>query len=388
MYTFKPFQSIMLRDSYTILFVMRKSKRDPDKGTIYARLTFNKVVVTLCSMNIHVSYNDFNTKKQTIKDQTLNAKLINFKSDVIKLIESTPNANAYKIRDIVNGKATNDYTIISIMRKCLNESPDIQADNTKKDWISKILKLENYLILKKIDKMNIVSFDNVQFERYKEFLQAEGMAISSIFKHKDKIKRAVSWAFKNGHIPINPIRDYSLGLRRKKERKKALRWETVELLSNFQFEGKIKKAVDLFLFSCFTGICFADIMNMKDSFVINSQDTLVITGFRQKTSAMYCTPLWGYAEKIYIEHGGLEAIPKMTDQKLNDYIKLAFEKINYPNADKITFHQARHTFATYCKVMKGLDNETIMTYTGHQSEKDLMHYVYIDNDTAIKAFYK
>lgn len=378
----------MLRDSYSILFVMRKSKRDPDKGTIYARLTYNKVIVTLCSMNIQVNYNEFNTQKQTIKDHTLNNKLVNFKSDVTKLIESTPNANAYKIRDLVNGKATNDYTIVSIMRKCLNESPDIQSDNTKKDWGSKILKLENYLISKKISEINVLSFDNVQFERYKEFLQSEGMAVSSIFKHKDKIKRAVSWSVKNGHIPFNPIRDYSLGLRRRKEQKKALRWETVEMLSNYEFEGKIKKAVDLFLFSCHTGICYIDLIKMKDSFVETNQNTLVITGFRQKTNAMYCTPIWGFAEKIYNEYKSLEAIPKLSDQKLNDYIKLAFEKINYPSANKITFHQARHTFATYCKVVKGLDNQTIMTYTGHQSEKDLMHYVYIDNDTAIKAFYK
>lgn len=388
MYTFKPFQSIMLRDSYSILFVMRKSKRDPTKGTIYARLTYNKIVVTLCSMNIQILFSDFNTKKQSLRDQVLNNKLVSFKSDVTKLIESTPNADAYKIRDIVNGKTTNDYTIISIMKKCLNESPDIQAFNTKRDWESKILKLENYLISKKNDKMNVMNFDNVQLERYKEFLQAEGMAVSSIFKHKDKIKRAISWAVKNGHVPINPIRDYSLGLRRKKEQKKALRWELIEDLMDVEFEGKIKKAVDLFLFSCHTGICYADLIAMKDNFVSSKQDSFVITGYRQKSGARYCTPIWGYAEKIYNEFKGLEAIPKLSDQKLNDYIKLAFEKIDYPNAHLITFHQARHTFATYCKVIKGLDNQTIMTFTGHQSEKDLMHYVYIDSDTAIKAFYK
>ena len=73
MRTFRTFQDEIVRNSYHILYVLRKSKKDPRKGIIYARLTFNKQVITLCSLGIEVDYSDFNSKAQETDDGFINS---------------------------------------------------------------------------------------------------------------------------------------------------------------------------------------------------------------------------------------------------------------------------------------------------------------------------
>lgn len=388
MRVFRAFQDEIVRDSYHILYVLRKSKKDPNRGTIYARLTFNKQVITLCSLGIEVNYLDFNSKKQETQDDFINNKLALFRADIFRLIEITPNPTALKIRDIVMGRSTPNPTITSILKMYMGSNSEEYAPGTEKDWKVKINKLEIYLKATKQEYMEARQFGIVAFNRFKTWLiNEQDNTENSANRYGMKFRKALRWAVQQGHIKENPLRDcdlkvsYDFNLTH-------LDWSIVERLRRYPFEGKLKKAVDMYVFSCATGICYADMLNLSDKNIENnSKFGLIITNKRQKVNSVYSTPLWGFAKEIYEEHGGLDNIPKISNQRANDYIKIALHKIGYSEAENITFHSGRKTFVNYCLNNKLIEPHIIATFTGHQNVDEIKAYGKVKRDTAISVFY-
>lgn len=388
MQTFKSFQNDIIKNSYSILFVMRKSKRDPEKGTIYARLTFNKNVITLCSMGMAVYYKDFNSKKQETNDQFLNDKLTTFKSDVYRLIDTVPSPTIHKIRDIVNGKATLNPTMLELLKLYFENNSERYQPLTVKDWKAKINRFEIYLTETRQTNLEARQFGIIAFQRFKTWLMKDGRNTETCAnKYGLKFRKALRWATMQGHITSNPLIDCELPISTEFDLTH-LSWEWVRKLRIFNFDGKLKKAVDMYVFSCCTGICYADMLNLKDEHLENDNELgLIITNRRQKVKSTYSTPLWGYALDIYEEFGSLENIPKISNSNVNDYIKLALLTIGYDKAEDITFHTGRKTFVNYCLNYKKLEPHIIASFTGHQRIDEIKAYAKIYKRTAIESFY-
>jgi integrase len=379
----------MVRHYYSILFYLRKSKRNPEMGIVYARLTFDKVPITLCSLNIHVLKKDFNTKKQTLSDGVLNNKLIRFKNDVVNLIESMPNPSAEKIRDIVLGRNTLNPTIINLLQSYMNENQDSKAHNTNRDWNAKITKLETYLKATKQENLEGRQFGIVAFNRFKSWLiKDQDNTENSANKYGVKFRKALKWAVMQGHLNENPLRDCDLKITYK-PKLIHLEWEWVEKLYQYPFDSRLKKAVDMYVFSCCTGICYADLMNLTDRNLEDDKDLgIILTNRRQKTKKTFCTPLRSFAKDLYQVHGSINNIPRISGQKVNDYIKIALHKIEYEDAENITFHTARNTFINHCLNDLEIEPHIIATFTGHANTDEIYHYAKMKRNTAIKIFDK
>lgn len=141
-------------------------------------------------------------------------------------------------------------------------------------------------------------------------------------------------------------------------------------LQEFQQE-RLERVRDLFVFSCYTGISYIDIMNLtQDNILLGIDGGNWIFTHRQKTKIKVKIPLLGKAEELmnkYKDHpmtivsGTL--FPKITNEKLNAYLKdVAFVCGIKKN---LTFHMARHTFATTITLSNGVPIETVSKLLGH-----------------------
>ena len=385
---YQRFNYEMVRNTYTILYYFRKSQRDPEKGTIYARLTLNGTKVELCCSGIYVSRIDFDTKKQKVKNQEQNAKLVQLTNDIIYFIEHIPEPTAPKIRDLVNGKSSLNPPILKLLEMYMSEATGDYTKGTLQDWKCKIANLKEWLEETKNPKLEARRFNIQAFSQFKSWLiKTRSCGNNHANKHGLKFRKALRWAVMQGHINENPLRDAEMIINQETDLTH-LEWEIVEKLRTYPFESKLKKAVDMYVFSCCTGICHADMMNLTDKHIeFDNGLGLVITNKRQKVESVYSTPLWGFAKEIYEEFGSLEAIPKITNQKMNEYIKIALNKIDYEDAESITFHTGRKTFINYCLNVKEIEPHIIITYTGHSSIEALKPYAKVKKNTAINIFY-
>ncbi|WP_308425361.1 site-specific integrase [Winogradskyella epiphytica] len=134
---------------------------------------------------------------------------------------------------------------------------------------------------------------------------------------------------------------------------------------------RLDRVRDLFVFSCYTGISYVDIMSLTtDNLVLYINGGNWIETKRQKTKATVKVPLLDQAFRIikkYEDHpitavtGSL--LPVITNEKLNVYLK---EVANFVGIQKkLTFHMARHTFATTVTLSNGVPIETVSKLLGH-----------------------
>lgn len=377
----------MTRNVYKILYYFRKSQRDPDKGTIYARLTLNGSKIELCCTGIFLNREEFDTKRQRVKNQDHNARLIQITSDVIYFIEHTPDPTVHKIRDLINGKSDLNPSILKLLEMYLSEATGDYAKGTLQDWKCKVANLTAWLHETKNPKLEARRFNIQAFSQFKTWLlKTKSCGNNHANKHGLKFRKALRWAVQQGHISENPLRDCEMIIHQETDLTH-LEWKWVKKLRKHPFESKFKKAVDMYIFSCCTGICHADMMNLKTIHLEDDKELgLVITNKRQKIKSIYSTPLCGFAKEIYEEFGSLEAIPKITDQKVNEYIKIALHKIDYEDAESITFHTGRKTFINYCLNDLEIDPYIVIQYTGHSSIEALKPYAKVKKKTSINIF--
>jgi site-specific recombinase XerD len=269
----------------------------------------------------------------------------------------------------------------------LNTSHHEYAPGTLQDWKCKIKNLETYLTeIKKLD-FEAAAFDSPSFHQFKSWLLTKKVVGKNhANKHGLKFRKALSWAVQLGHIKENPLRDCELIINQEPNLEH-LTWDWVKKLRNYTFDGPLKKTVDLYIFSCCTGICYADMMNLKS---LNMEDDselgVVITNKRQKNKSQYSTPLYAFAKEIFEEFGSLEAIPKITNQKFNEYIKIALCRIGYDRAEFITTHTGRKTFINHCLNDLEIDPYIVIRFTGHSSVEALKAYAKVKKKTSIKIF--
>lgn len=133
---------------------------------------------------------------------------------------------------------------------------------------------------------------------------------------------------------------------------------------------------DLFIFSCFTGLAYIDVKALKPENIVNLNGVEWISSRRIKTGTKISVVLFEGAKLIiekYKNHPRKKGhvFPIYSNQKTNDYLK---EIATACGIDKdITFHMARHTFATLT-LSKGVPIESVSRMLGHKNIKTTQIY--------------
>lgn len=176
---------------------------------------------------------------------------------------------------------------------------------------------------------------------------------------------------------------------------------TQQELTNLYFHefksDKLSRVRDLFCFSCFTGLRYSDLANLRISSIIDGQLKINVKKTRQKDLMI---PLNNYASEILEKYKGTiyEPIPVISSQKLNTYIKDACKEVEInaltritrysggkvidetiPKHQLITIHTGRKTFVSN-SLMLNIPTAVIKEITGHRTDRAFQKYVKITDD--------
>jgi integrase len=140
---------------------------------------------------------------------------------------------------------------------------------------------------------------------------------------------------------------------------------------------------DIFIFSCYTGLAYVEVGNLKKSQIVLGVDggKWIITK-RQKTGTPQRIPLLEQALVIMEKYKNHKrcisteyVLPVLTNQKMNSYLKEIADTCGITK--NLTFHIARHTFATTVTLANGVPFESVSRMLGHKSLKQTQHYAKI-----------
>lgn len=137
---------------------------------------------------------------------------------------------------------------------------------------------------------------------------------------------------------------------------------------------------DIFIFSCFTGLAYIDVKKLTSDHINYGIDgTKWIFKDRQKTDTRSSIPLLPIPLKIIERYSNYPKstnegtlLPVLSNQKMNAYLKEIADICEIPY--ELTFHIARHTFATTVTLTNGVPIESVSKMLGHRNISTTQHY--------------
>ncbi|WP_417197870.1 site-specific integrase [Bizionia sp.] len=385
-----------MQDLLSILFYIRKKGvSDPSQAIIYLRITYNGKRAEVSTMR-KIAISKWDAKANKVIGYTPEARQTNRQLDFIKnriyeiyqkfLNDDNYYITAKGIRDEFIGANTNKKLILEMfaehnqrMEKLVGREfsfRTLQRYKTTKKHLRKFI-ISNY----NSGDQPIHQVDVKFINSFIYYLKADqGLSHNSSLKYIAYFKKIIRQAYANGWIDKDPF--YNFKLRPKSIDKEYLNKEEINILIQKQFSiSRLEQVRDVFIFSCYTGLAYVDVAKLSvNDIVIGIDGKRWIKVKRTKTKSLSSIPLLPIAERIITKYSSLpsnkdQLLPVYSNQKTNGYLK---EIADLTGINKnLTFHVARHTFATTITLANGVPIESVSKMLGHKSLKTTQHYAKI-----------
>lgn len=219
--------------------------------------------------------------------------------------------------------------------------------------------------------LSLPQVDAQAIENFVHQLKQNGLKRNSISLYASKIKAILYQAKSDGIIDNVPstkgvIPTIKNGVRT---------FLTIDELRKLDPYAKDRPFLRAFMFSCFTGLRLSDVKAFRKSQIVN--DTIMLQ--MRKTSEVVAVPISQNAKRYLPEQDSfkLECSSDLRRDLTNICQKVGIDK-------KVSFHVARHTFATNAYIF-GADIYTISKLLGHSSVKTTQIYAKVGDKEKKKA---
>jgi site-specific recombinase XerD len=235
----------------------------------------------------------------------------------------------------------------------------------------------------KISDIDIKAINHAFITDYEFYLRSERKCNNNTaVKYIKNFGKIIRICIANGWLEKNPFANYKAKVR--EVERVFLSKEDLEIVTSKEFKTRrLNQIRDIFLFSCYTGLAYADVKKLDGSqIVIGIDGGQWIHTNRQKTDTRSNIPLLPQAQAILDKYkDNIECInkgkilPILSNQKMNEYLK---EIATLCGIEKdFTYHTARHTFATTVTLSNGVPIESVSKMLGHKDLKTTQHYAKI-----------
>lgn len=364
---------------YTMRFVFdRKNEtgyKKKEKGKTYKEFGLLQIEVkkdnttqrAYVSANVKIKPDQYSDKNGFTCKNHDNAKIITGKAhNIYRELEAFVSSDKCKtIKDVQRWKDA-DFSELSVIGF-------IESELVRRNPSLTVVEYNNSFIrrLKEFGKIN--SFQDLTYENLlglDAYLRKSISSDPTLYKRHSLFKGYIQEAINRGlYKGVNPY-VYFKSSKGKSKDPIFLDEKEVELLKSYAPDyGYLERAKDLFLFQCYTGLAYADLMNFGAGSVSEINDYKVIRSNRQKTDENFITLFLPEAETIANKYE--YNLPKITNQKYNEYLKEVAKGAGI--SKPLVSHSARHTFATYL-LNRDIPIETVARALGHSNIKQTQHY--------------
>ena len=386
------------KQTFGVQFVGRKNREKVKNFTIFARITINGVVSEI-SLKQNISSNDWNPITESGKGRKAEIKELNQFLDQVR----TRLNNIYRELMVEGDLPTvamvkNHFLGIEEQGKSILDAFDYHkkvaqgdlSDNTLQHYSTTEKYVKEFLegqfkttdvYLRVINYKFITDFEYFLRNRRPTDHQ-KPMQNNGVMKHIERFRKVVGLAQRLDWLKIDPFRNYQIKF--KKVEMGYLEPDELQKIETTKFKlERLEFTKDLFVFSCYTGLAYIDVMQLvPEEIHLGIDENYWIISSRQKTGNPFRIPILPKARLIidrYINHPRSKfngtIFPVISNQKLNSYLKEVADLCNI--SKNLTFHLARHTFATTVTLSNGVPIESVSKMLGHTSIKTTQIYARI-----------
>ena len=208
-----------------------------------------------------------------------------------------------------------------------------------------------------------------EFQQY--FLGECGFQESSFYNVATHLKTVCRLAYREGLADILLFDKVKISKGNKKLPKALDRgaFEKLKTLHLEDLEEEMETARDIFLFACYTGAAYCDLMELDKSHLVRDDEGSLWLKFNRQKTGVPCRvkllpeAIW-LMEKLHSDERET-LLPFMGYATYQSYLKALRLRagISFP----FTTHTARHTFATLITLEQGVPIETVSKMLGHSN---------------------
>lgn len=380
----------------SILFYIKRTKVDKTgKSNIYFRVTIDG---NRAEASIHrkVKLSIWNTSGGLVNGTspeayTLNRYIAQVRNDIYthfqRLTGKGEMVTAVQLRDAYLGKGSNQMMVLKIFQDHNDQVNKLVgldfAAGTAERYRTTKMHVENYIKKEfNISDIPVQEVNHKFISGLEYYLKTERKCgHNSAIKYITNFKKIIRIAFANEWIKKDPFLNWKGTL--KIVDREFLSKEEIQLMMEKDLDNvRLDLVKDIFIFCCYTGLAYADVKKLSENDVVIGIDgNRWIKTNRTKTKVRSSIPILPTAEAIiekYVEHPDVNIkrlLPVLSNQKMNAYLKEIADVCGIHK--NLTFHLARHTFATTVTLSNGVPIESVSKMLGHKNLHTTQHYAKI-----------
>ena len=389
-----------MKSTFSVIFYLRRDRKKRD-GTcpVMCRITIDGID-TRFNTKLHVQLSKWDVNANKVsginpESRNLNARLDDIKASLHRIYHDLQRFDIVtpeKIKGEFLGLDESGETILKLFDKhnedvasmvgISKSAATLQKYNVTRKHVANFIK-KKY----RVSDMAVKSINDMflrDFEVY--LLTQERVSHNTMAKFMQFFKRIIILARNNGLIVHDPFANYKIQLK-KVDRGYLTEQEMNKIIQKKFPTKRLEQVRDIFIFSCFTGLAYIDVKELTKNHIRISFDgnTWIMTK-RHKTKVNVNVPLMDIPKKILQKYEGElpddKILPVLSNQKMNAYLKEIADVCGITK--NLTFHLARHTFATTVTLAKGIPIETVSKMLGHTNIQTTQIYARITNEKISK----
>ena len=386
-----------MNSTFNLHFFIRKNKPQPDKTLpVYLRITIDGLRVEIATKR-YILEEKWKPKEQKASGTSEEAKLFNrflksFEQEVYevyrKLLESSNLITAELLKNKVLGVTEKPRMLVEIFKHHNDAVKSLigigYATRTWYRYNSTLKHIQEFLQYQyKLSDIDIKKL-NFEFIADLEFYLRSQKKIdtNTNTKYIRNIKKIVNECVAKNWLVKDPFLGFKLKIIQV-EREYLSELELTAIQDKIFTIERLGLVRDLFVFSCYTGLAYVDVVNLtKNNISVGIDGEKWVFTHRQKTETASRIPLLPIPLVIiekYQNHPSCinkgTLLPMLSNQKMNAYLKEIADVCDIHK--QLTFHIARHTFATTVTLSNGIPIESVSKMLGHKRIQTTQHYAKI-----------
>jgi len=373
-------------NSFGVHFIVRMNKAKDAKAPLYVRISVNQKRCEIALKRL-VKVKDWNNAKGLAKPKNEDLKnLNNYLEQVraqisgcfqeLQLKKKLITADA--IKNLFLGVEKQEHTLCNLMRYHNTNMQYTLAKGTLKNYFTTEKYVKEFLTnryktsdmyLTELSYQFITEFD-VFLRNHQPAAGQKKLGNNGVMKHLERLRKMANLAARLEWIERSPFERFQLKFHRTE--REALTKEELDAIETTKIKAsRLNWVRDIFIFSCYTGLAYTDVMQLTpEQISLGIDGEYWLKTSRQKTDIAVNVPLL-YTAKAILEKYKFDpraiasgtVFPVISNQKMNSYLKEigVLCKVN----KNLTFHLARHTFATTVTLSNGVPIETVSKMLGH-----------------------
>jgi len=391
------------KSTFKLLFYLKKNElKKNGNAPIMARITIDGTPKTF-GTKLEIDPNNWDLKHGRVQGKSAQALSINKKLDNIRgridkiyedMLKHEGFATAQKVKLSFLGVGVMDDAILKVFN---DQNEDfkklVEKEERSQSTYNKYITVYNHLttFIKERYHRDDMAFRELTSDFIREFdfylrydLQSSH---NTVWVYTMPVLALVELAIKKGLIRDNPFQDYEINME-ETDRGYILKEDVEKLMMCVPSHQRYELVKDLFIFSCFTGLAYADIKKLTRNNIQSFFDGHQwIISRRKKSDIASNVRLMEIPKRIIEKYQGTTRnefiFPVPTNATCNTHIGKLVEKAEIITEQKVTFHTARHTFGTMF-LTEGVPLESLSKMMGHKNISTTQIYAKITSQKISK----